>query len=733
MRSGDEDAKEIFKEFGNTQGDQNQEAFIKRVRKFLAERKEGNNAQTGGNEKSDLNHDEHLSADEESVQDSKSVAMEATGNGVPPNESVQTNGSGKNTSDREDFDRIMAKLSMTPRTNKRIQKTNSIDTSTPAPTSGKSINKRIIVPPPGLGHIQVPPVTPTPIGGMHPPGQSLRPSSPSPQTPQVVESESTSVTNNAVKDNHDKPTNAKAPTATKWQPKRFQTRIQEQPGKLLVNNQEATLSGYPHLELSTKKEFVATWSLPLQYLQQRTLFKLQKKEEEVLQAAESTASGVDGAPSAIKAPESLTIRDALQSLTVGLFRRGCSENGTNHSIISKQVVPTSNSNTTKEYQFEINHQTGVIFGTVPFYSPRTPGSVVLRLYFEEDTPITLATSTCVKVVVGYDDLEQTLRFILSNFKTRKSGSTSSGISCIHSLASVLEQVQPKRNQRYPQQYRNNTAMDGIGRATWGCICESRKIVDSIRVDFKKKIAKLDEQLKVLEKEYEHLQISDSNDEAGNHDDDEVDAECDEKLNEWRERKNSVMGERASNERRWREVQGAFFNVLNFLVNKKSASMLLKHDIIIKLRLEYELWCPLCESFATNPYEVIEKIGNIHEDDHSQEIRSCRYPHPISDSHIKRCIRSREKMQRDILGFVPQKRDFPMIEHDQRIKQNGTLLCSNLSKAMEKMYNEEYVPSMESIQKKSRARDLTQNAVSLCNVFPQGTRVVIFGSSANGFG
>ena len=76
MRSGDEDAKEIFKEFGNTQGDQNQEAFIKRVRKFLAERKEGNNAQTGGNEKSDLNHDEHLSADEESVQDSKSVAME---------------------------------------------------------------------------------------------------------------------------------------------------------------------------------------------------------------------------------------------------------------------------------------------------------------------------------------------------------------------------------------------------------------------------------------------------------------------------------------------------------------------------------------------------------------------------------------------------------------------------------------------------------------------------------
>ena len=106
-------------------------------------------------------------------------------------------------------------------------------------------------------------------------------------------------------------------------------------------------------------------------------------------------------------PEKLTIRDALRSLTVGLFRRGCTENGSNSAIIAKEVVPAhasgktdggngSNGNghsgSTGGFHFEIDHQRGLIWGNVPFYTPRTPGNVVLRLYFEDDALYTLATS-----------------------------------------------------------------------------------------------------------------------------------------------------------------------------------------------------------------------------------------------------------------------------------------------------------------------------------------------------
>ena len=675
--------------------------------------------------------------------------------------------------ERDSFEHIIAKLSMKPNIKSSIDHNNraqtvastiaSVHASAPTsvPISKNETVKKTMPPPPGLGHLQIvsknnhnnPPSNTTPVSGPTlpvsappPPPPPPVPEAPEPPSKTTAALESKSLkSNSSESDDNEKENVTKATAATKWQPKRFLTRIQEQPGKLIVNNQQATLNGHPHLSLSTKKEFVATWSLPLQYLQQRTLHKLHVKKELAMKAAESS-DGDKGAMAAIKAPENLTIRDALQSLTVGLFRRGCPENGSNYSIISKQVVPTkdesgqnnhqkdSNSN---EYHFEINHQTGVIYGTVPFYTPRTPGNVVLRLYFEEDAAITLATSTCIKVVVDRDDLEQTLRFILSNFKSRK-GSTSGSISCIHSLASVLDQLQPNQNQQTQHQRYYNAGMDGAGRATWGCICESRKIVESFRFEYQKKMSKIEKQLEDLELEHADLEKTDhiNLEEEGEMimEPSKVDAKTENKVKELREKKNSLMGERASIERKWREVQGAFASVLSAIVNNNTASMLLKHDIVMKLRLENELWCSLCECFAPNPFEVMEKIekgGNA--DSGSEQIRSIKYPHPITNSHLNRCKHSCAKMQKEILGFVPNKNSFASIEHDKQQISRGTLLCSKLSTAMERMYNAEYVPSMESIQKKARARDLTQHSVSMCNNFPQGTRVVIFGSSANGFG
>ncbi len=501
----------------------------------------------------------------------------------------------------------------------------------------------------------------------------------------------------------------------KWQPKRLNMRLQEQPGRILANQFPATFDG-SNLTLGPREELTATWQLPLGYLRERTLTKLAKAKE-------------DGDVPPSTTPESLTIRDALRSLTVGLFRRGCSENGTSSSIISKEVVPVDR--TQKEYQFEINHQTHTIWGTVPFFTPRTPGNVVLRLYFEDDPVVTLATSPCISIVVSSKRLEPTLRFILSNFKTKR-GSTN--FSSIHSLAAVFEQYVPSqfasggggggggRHNHY------NAQMDGAGRAGWGGICESRKIVDSCRQDYLKKKAKLDKAVEALELTKDELdaKIDAEKEEEGksllgtdpdaNNDGETVENE---ELKDWREKMNQTMGERASNERKWREIQMAFASVLKSVIDNPHSSSLLKPDIIKKLELEYYLWCPLCENFALNPFED-ENGGD-------GGTANIKYPYPIQTKHFRACIDSRVKMQQEILGFAVKNTLLP-----SNVFQGGNGL--SLSNAMITFYKLGYGDHAESsYKKKSMARELAENAVSRCNAFPQGTKVVVFGSSANGFG
>lgn len=500
------------------------------------------------------------------------------------------------------------------------------------------------------------------------------------------------------------------PAPTKWQPRRLNNRLKDQPGRILANNVPATVEGKPYLTLRPRQELVATWQLPLAYLRERTLRKIEEEKEKAKSDAENGL--VPSIPS-----KNLTIRDALRTLTVGLFRRGCPENGSSSAIIAKEVVPAADRAHQEEYHFEINQQTGTIWGTVPFFTPRTPGNVVLRLYFEDNAIITLAVSQCISVIVAANDLEQTLRFILSNFKSKR-GSTN--FSSIHSLAAVLQQYTPSpTNSGRNQHHHHSQNMDGAGRAAWGGICESRKVVDACKQDYLKKKAKHEREIHELETLKEDIDARLANEDKEETHHEEGTDDVDDELKEWRDKMNTVMGERASSERKWREIQSAFASALKSAIRNPSSPRLLKPDIIKKLELEYNLWCPLCEHFAPNPFEEERGDGST----------SINYPYPIAQKHIRACVESRSSMQQETLGFQVKT---ALLTPSTYQNENG--VCAMLTKSMEKLYDAEYgARSSLILRKKALVRELAESAVTNCDVLPKGTRVVVFGSSANGFG
>ena len=345
---------------------------------------------------------------------------------------------------------------------------------------------------------------------------------------------------------------------------------------------------------------------------------------------------------------------------------------------------------------------------------------MLRLYFEDDPIITLATSRCISVIVSQPDLEQTLRFILSNFKSKR-GSTN--FSSIHSLSAVLDQYRPLSAENGRYQNTHHSQMDGAGRAAWGGICESRKVVDACRLDYLKKKTKLEKQIDNLDQLKEEMDARIADDEkvvnaaVASGDEKEADSPEDDELKGWKEKMNQFMGERASNERKWREIQSAFASVLKSAINNVHTPSLLKPDIIKKLELEYYLWCPLCENFALNPFE----------EEHGDGTRTIKYPYPIHKKHFRVCIESRMKMQQESLGFTVN-------TNSLLSSPNTHEMCLKLSETMGAYYKSEYADhASSSYRKKSTARELAENAVSKCDAFPPGTRVAVFGSSANGFG
>ena len=163
--------------------------------------------------------------------------------------------------------------------------------------------------------------------------------------------------------------------------------------------------------------------------------------------------------------------------------------------------------------------------------------------------------------------------------------------------------------------------------------------------------------------------------------------------------------------------------------------MLNRDLLNKVRLELELWCPLCQSFAPCPFNSDEAALTVNMDE---------LPHPLNGGHFQQCVDSRTKMQLDTLGFVPNTSALHQIllpKQTNRNKQGqpGSMnpiavdTFNRLSGAMAQLYQQEYLVSERIHQQRELVRAHIESFVARCDAFPPRTRVVVFGSSANGFG
>ena len=476
-----------------------------------------------------------------------------------------------------------------------------------------------------------------------------------------------------------------------YQPKRVWTRFEEQPGRLFGNNVAPSTGKV--VDLRPRQELTAKWMLPLSYLRQRAAGK-----------------------------NINTIRGAIDRLAVGLFRRGCTENGSQASIVSKEVL-TPAGESRSDYPFQVVNDN--LVGTVPFYSPRTPGHVVFRLYWQDDPLHTLATGPTLNVRVTEEDFESSIRFILSNFKAKKVNPTS--LSSLNSFALVLEQFNlTAQSAQQPQKVQQQ--LEGAGRAVWGCICEARKVLDACASEYSKTTAKLEKleesvdelKAKVEEEETEKKEMEENS---------QTKEPQEPSLNiaMLREKQKSLMSGRASCERKWRDSQLAFSSILKAVVTNPSISLMLRRELITKMRLEYELWCPLCEEFAI-PGEAnmwYEPLQNL--------------PHTITPDHFRQCTEARAKMQVRILGFDPNNTRLENVLYPNRAGKTRQMnpaavsVFNQLSAAMGHLYQDVYTTADRIHQQREMIRNQLEKFVNLCEGFPAGTKVVVFGSSANGFG
>jgi len=419
------------------------------------------------------------------------------------------------------------------------------------------------------------------------------------------------------------------------------------------------------------------------------------------------------------------------------------ESGSQSSIVSKEILATSSSNggsnanggkgggqqggrPSEDYFFNVDQRTDSVFGTVPFYAPRTPGNVLFRLYFDDEPQVTLATGPCIRVLPTDSDVDSVLRFILSNFKSKKTN----GISSMNSLASVLELFAP-RQKSYNDRYAD------AGRVAWGCICESRKAVEAAGLTFAKKKQELEEKLEA-EKIKEELPDLDSlgieedkscltDGDANSNGTQQEEEKNDEKKKMMSDARAKWTSESFSNERRWRETQLIYASILKAAVSNDANQFLLKRDILAKMRLEYELWCPLVEKFAPNPFLASNNKASWLPGDVSA------FPHSVTKDHISKCEESRAKMQQELLGFVPRQNPVKAPQGHRKGKKNGRIVLKELSVAMEEIYQEEYAVSDEVWKRREAVRSTVERTVTESGEFPPGTKVTVFGSSANGFG
>jgi DNA polymerase sigma len=139
--------------------------------------------------------------------------------------------------------------------------------------------------------------------------------------------------------------------------------------------------------------------------------------------------------------------------------------------------------------------------------------------------------------------------------------------------------------------------------------------------------------------------------------------------------------------------------------------LLRTEQIAKLKFEYELWCPICESSAVMPRNT---------------------------SSLAPFLNAKCDMQQSRLGFIPADR-ITLEQVLATTNKGGALTAAGvlqgLATSMHHMYETEIRPSHDFYISREKVRAQVETLVTnQCQAhFPEGTRVLVFGSSANGFG
>jgi len=181
-------------------------------------------------------------------------------------------------------------------------------------------------------------------------------------------------------------------------------------------------------------------------------------------------------------------------------------------------------------------------------------------------------------------------------------------------------------------------------------------------------------------------------------------------------------------------------------------LLLRQELIQKMRIEYELWCPLCEEFSvpgSNVKDTVNEAKQASEGDEATPSIDLWYeplkafPAVLTTDHVRICQESRAKMQLNTLGFIPNTRNLhemlfvrnPRGGKAPTMNSTAVAALNQLSGAMGNIYQETFAPEVEQRVSKQRGmiRGQLEALVQQCDCFPEGTKVAIFGSSANGFG
>lgn len=148
----------------------------------------------------------------------------------------------------------------------------------------------------------------------------------------------------------------------------------------------------------------------------------------------------------------------------------------------------------------------------------------------------------------------------------------------------------------------------------------------------------------------------------------------------------------------------------------------------KIRLEYELWCPFVEAFAPNPFVA----GNDKASKLPGDISA--FPNSNAKEHVKKAQESRTRAQEMALGFLPKSASpITLKTRSHKWKKSGLDFFTELSSAMNKLYYDEYAVSDKVWKRREKVRAAIEQVMATSGEFPVGTKVRVFGSSANGFG